>query len=337
MKLFDKFEAVKFREEDLILVAHDGYVYYIYDSKYNKWKNCRNTVLSSIFHASNYPDVDKEELLNAMNGAFPERETDFMRLCHPSELCIRDMLDILGEDYEKYMSDYTIFSYAQSFLIRSNICYKSYEKLRQLLGNAITNNYDREQVLSQIKNLSLEIIGKDIFDDEIRIVDGHDGSSYFWIMPVRVIDYSNTNEIDNVAEMKNMEISIEEDDVYQYLYPFIKKYFDDSLKANKQRINDSWIDDNGQEHVDVIAGFEWYLTHNFFTFDSIKLMLNDIVDTINSLNEGIENEYTQVIKGDDNVDVKLIVDFYNRFIYRMGHMINIGKENGYDLISFMGP
>ena len=31
MKLFDKFEAVKFRQENLIFITHDGYLYYIYN------------------------------------------------------------------------------------------------------------------------------------------------------------------------------------------------------------------------------------------------------------------------------------------------------------------
>lgn len=37
-----------------------------------------------------------------MQGKFPQKETDFMRLCHPSELCIRDMLDLYKEDYSDY-------------------------------------------------------------------------------------------------------------------------------------------------------------------------------------------------------------------------------------------
>ena len=40
-----------------------------------------------------------------MGGQFPNKETDFMRLCYPSELCIRDMLDLFNEDYPSYMSD----------------------------------------------------------------------------------------------------------------------------------------------------------------------------------------------------------------------------------------
>lgn len=40
---------------------------------------------------------------------------------------------------------------------------------------------------------------------------------------------------------------------------------------------------------------------------------------------------------EDNTEFELIIDFYHRFVYRMEYMIKVGKEKGYDLISFMGP
>ena len=40
---------------------------------------------------------------------------------------------------------------------------------------------------------------------------------------------------------------------------------------------------------------------------------------------------------EDDTETGLIVDFYQRFVYRMEYMIRVGAENGYDLISFMGP
>ena len=46
---------------------------------------------------------------------------------------------------------------------------------------------------------------------EIRIIDGHDSSSYFWIMPIKVLNYSDTNDWENTASMISLEISIEED------------------------------------------------------------------------------------------------------------------------------
>ena len=39
----------------------------------------------------------------------------------------------------------------------------------------------------------------------------------------------------------------------------------------------------------------------------------------------------------DDTEISLIIDFYQRFIYRMEYMLKVGKEKGYNLISFMGP
>lgn len=351
MILFDTIEAVKFPEENMIFITCGGYLYYIYNPKYKWWRKHSNAGNDHLT-VSNYPDVSREELVDAMNGVFPKKETDFMRLCNSSQLCIRDMLDLLKEDYPKYMSDYAIYHSIHRLLLESVICHKSFEKLQKLLEDATTNHHDSNQVLTQIKNLSLVIIGRDIFKREIGIVDGHDSSSYFWIMPVRVIDFENTSELDSVAEMRSAEISIEEDDVAQYLTPFLYKYFDEELTENKKRKD--------------VSGFEWYLEHNFFTFDSMTLILKDIEDTVDALSSGRETEYTQKLKikrGNANyrsvyvknltaeyvteynanrptegdTAVALVVDFYQRFLYRMEYMLKIGKEKGYPLISFMGP
>ena len=83
------------------------------------------------------------------------------------------------------------------------------------------------------------------------------------------------------------------------------------------------------------SGFEWYLTHNFFTLDSVRHILNDISDTIEVLLSGGNNEYTEEMDLDDNQE--RIIDFYRRFSYRLEYMMRVGSENGYNLISFMGP
>ena len=351
MKLFDKFEAVKFHQENLIFITHDGYLYYIYNPKYKHWRKHRNAGNDHLTVA-NYDEVTKVELTDAMNGVFPKSENDFMRLCNPSQLCIRDMLGLLREDYAKYMSDTTIYHTIHCFLLESDICHKSFEGIQKLLDPAVTNHYDNAQVVSQIKELSLKIIGRDIFKREIGIVDGHDSSSYFWIMPVRVIDFEDTADLDSVAEMRSAEISIEEDDVAQYLTPFLYKHFDEELAENKKRKD--------------VSGFEWYLEHNFFTFDSMVLILRDIADTVDALSAGRANEFTEKLKikrgtstyqlvyaknlsddeiakynanrpTEDDTEIGLILDFYRRFTYRMEYMLKVGKEKGYNLISFMGP
>lgn len=351
MKLFGGFEAVKFLEENLIFVTHDRYLYYIYNPKYEYWQKYRNAGNDSIT-VSNYDDVRKEELIDAMGGKFPQKETDFMRLCSPSQLCIRDMLDLFSEDYPEYMAEYAIYHTIHRFLLDSDICHKSYTELRKLLDKAIATNQDKAELLSQIKELSFAVIGRDIYKREIKIVDGHDGSSYFWIMPVRIVDLSDTNDMESVAEMRSIEISIEEDDVAQYLTPFLYKYFDEELEANKHRSDAN--------------GFEWYLTYNFFTYESIEHILNDIRDTVDALSTGRDNEYTAKLKEkrgtatykliyakdltadqiaeynanrptEDSTELELIIDFYRRFLYRMEYMLKVGEEKGYNLISFMGP
>lgn len=360
MKLFDGFEAVKFPEENLILITSNGYLQYYYHSRYQHWyrhKNAGNDLLS----VSNYPNVSKEELSEVMGGKFPEKETDFLRLCYPTELHVGHMLKLLEEDYTDYMAERMIWLSVREFLSESDICHKSFEKLNQLFSNALDLHQNLEQVLNRIKELSFTIIGRDIFKKEIGIIDGHDPSSYFWIRPVRVIDYKNTDDWDNVAEMPSLEISIEEDDVAQYLKPFLDKYFDDNLKANRRRIKD-----DGEDDEDSDIGFEWYLTHNFYTFESVINMLKDISDTADALASGKENEFTAELKikrgtathqliyarglsdeqikeyNDnrptvDDTEADLVIDFFHRFIYRMEYMVRVGREKGYDLISVMGP
>ena len=365
MKLFEKFDAVRFPEENLLFITRDEYIYYIYNPKYNYWRKHRNAGNDHIT-VSNYPDASEDELIAATGGKRPEKETDFMRLCQPAQLCIRDMLDLFDEDYPSYMADYHIRHTAHRVLLESDISYKSYLKLRTLFDGALTEKLDHQQVIKQIKKLSFDVLGRDIFKPEIGIVDGHGSSSYFWIMPVRIVDDENTDSIDNVAEMRSNEISIEEDDVAQYLTPFLYKYFDDELDANKKRIQDRWIDDDGVEHSTSVSGFEWYLTYNFYTYEAMQNILNDIHDTLEALSTGKENEYTaklrekrgwatyqllyakdlskeQIKEYNDNrptkddTEISLIIDFYQRFLYRMEYMMRVGQEKGYNLISFMGP
>lgn len=358
MKLFDGFDAVRFQEENLIFITHDDFLYYIYNPKYKCWRKYGNAGNDRIT-VCNYQDLSKAELMAAMGGTFPTKETDFMRLCNPSELCIGDMLSILSEDYPDYMYEpenffaiQPLYSVVHHILLQSDVCYKSYEKIRELFDNATADYKSHEEVIENLKDLSLTIIGRDIFKEEIYIVDGHDSSSYFWIMPVRVLDFSDTDKIGNIAEMRSVEISIEENDVDQYLTPFLYKYFDKNLDANKCRSDAN--------------NFEWYLTHNFYTYESINRILTDIKDTIKALSIGNVTEYTSQLKvkrgiaaskliyakdltteqiaeynenrpKEDDTAIELIIDFYNRFVYRIEYMMKIGEEKGYNLISFMGP
>lgn len=69
MKLFDTIEAVKFPEENMIFITCGGYLYYIYNPK-SKWWRKHSNAGNDHLTVSNYPDVSREELVDAMKGVF---------------------------------------------------------------------------------------------------------------------------------------------------------------------------------------------------------------------------------------------------------------------------
>ena len=360
MKLFDDFEAVRFKEENLIFITRfNGYIQYVGDPEKKIWEKYSDADYHKIT-VGNYQELSKDELTEAMSGVFPSKETDIMRLCDPSGLLHTDLTKLLKEDYPSFMENEPIRYAVGMFLLESSICHKSYLELRTLFNSADEEGWDNEKVLKKVKKLSYDFLGRDIFRKEICIIDDHDPTSYYWIMPARVIDYSNSNSLDCVAELRNAEISIADDDVSQYLRPFLLKHFDDNLKANKNRI------DNEGNGIEYISGFNRYLTHNYYTFDSVVNIINDLKDTIDALSSGRETEYTIELRKKrgmatyllvnapkltkeqiqryndtrptvDNTPSDMIIDFYNRLIYRLEYMMKIGKEKGFDLISFMSP
>lgn len=197
-------------------------------------------------------------------------------------------------------------------------------------------------------------------DEIIEIKEGHDPSSYFWIMPVKVIDMTkDADDSDNVDEYRKLEISIEEENIRAFLFPLLLKYFDDNLPENLQRLDN--------HTVSLVDGtqttFEWYLTYNYYTMQSIQDMISEIKEIIELLEDDFNNSKLDYIKEDydwilyldhrvntqnlpydKNERIKLtenykdlIINFYNRFIKYMENMIEEGSKNGYKLISFMGP
>ena len=142
--------------------------------------------------------------------------------------------------------------------------------------------------------------------------------------------------------------------IASYKY-FFYKYFDKNLKENRERELDY-----PNESYDE---FEWYLTDNFYTYETIEKMLVDIDNVALLLQNDYDNEYLTKIKEDfspiymmteeennkylyykqnDEVCNKLkkehinvVIDFYNRFTARMRKMLNNAKQ--YNIISIMGP
>ena len=187
---------------------------------------------------------------------------------------------------------------------------------------------------------------------EIEIKEGHDCSSYFWIRPVRVEPKDKITWKD-VEEMEE-EISIEESDVECFLAYFFYKHFDKELLYNKNRYE--WSED------EFITHFEWWLTDNFYTYERMRNMLEDITQTALMLKYDYDNPSLQEVKKEFSVyymcernsedyrdyqaslvskaevvrkNIGVVIDFYFRFVRRMYQMMRRNPDAF--LISIEGP
>lgn len=180
---------------------------------------------------------------------------------------------------------------------------------------------------------------------QIEIVEGHDPSSYFWFRPVML---KETGRVlwDEVVELDE-EFSIEEGYIDCFLSYFLYKYFDANLTYNKRRY---------EYYMGYISGFEWYLTHNFYTYDVLNEMVKEILEVAALLESDYNNPRLDDIKkkfsifymchqrdvdyinGDDNAiqkHISVVIDFYHRFSKRITSMMENNKNT--TVISIMGP
>lgn len=183
-----------------------------------------------------------------------------------------------------------------------------------------------------------------ICKQQIPIVEGHDSSSYFWIMPVKAISKPQEWDI-HVEEYRQEQISIEEDDVGSMLYYFLKQVYDPSLQEPFRDMRLYGLD------------FEWNLEYNVFTYDSIRKMLSVIREHIQLLQTDYDNPkldelkdgfypsqfdseyyyYRECPSKEETIrkNIYVALDFYERFCNRMESMMKYAPQ--FDLISFMGP
>mgnify|MGYP000886958948 CR=1 FL=1 len=181
---------------------------------------------------------------------------------------------------------------------------------------------------------------------EIEIIEGHDPGSCFWIMPV--IHFNE--DWKQMGYLKEEEISIEEGDIDCFLKYFFFKYFDKDLYENKVRDADIYVDKKK---------FEWYLTDNFYTRETVALMLADIDKTAMLLANDYENPMLEEVKKDYSIvymtsedsmlwdidkseeakyikeNISVVIDFYNRFTTRMRKMLE--NSQNCKLITICGP
>ena len=183
-------------------------------------------------------------------------------------------------------------------------------------------------------------------EHQIEIIEGHDSSSYFWFRPV-VLNESGRIFGDEVIELEE-EFSIEEGDIECFLWYFIRKYFDEGLTYNKRRYD--------RDVDEYISEFEWYLTHNFYTYDALRKMVKEIeevaalleTDYNNPILDGVKENFSiyYMCNQDDEDYIKgcyaaipkhisVVIDFYRRFAKRITAMMENNKEA--TVISVMGP
>lgn len=320
MKLFE-FNIVKMPQENAIFVTKNGYLYYIYNSTKKVWSKYYNQG-NDVIKVENYQEVTSKELASSFDGIFPKKRTAFIKACSPYEWSDNDVWNMLYEEFPSYMDNWEINNMVNHFLSRAFVFDVPYRKFKELFENAKKNDSSDEIVISKIKELSISILGKNIFCNEIEIIDELRGSSFFKIRPSRIIAPPSFNRAEISADMTSCGISIDEEDIFDYLSCFLYKHFDEKLDANKNRCNSN-------------DGFDWY-NDNYFTLGSIKEIIDEINDTANILALGKSNEFTSKIKMDMHKKEE-VIDFYQRFSYRMEYMVRIGRENGFDLISFTGP
>lgn len=180
---------------------------------------------------------------------------------------------------------------------------------------------------------------------QIEIIEGHDPSSYFWFRPV-ILKESGKILWDEVVELEE-EFSIEEGDVECFLSYFLEKYFDNNLTYNMRRY---------EHYIGYIDGFEWHLTHNFYTYNTLIEMIKEInkvaslleVDYDNPQLDNVKKHFSifymcqqsdaAYINGDVSAIqtyISVVIDFYHRFTRRIIAMLENNENTS--VISIIGP
>lgn len=177
---------------------------------------------------------------------------------------------------------------------------------------------------------------------KIEILEEYDPGGYFIIGAATVddgfedIDYFTIYTYDD-------NFYIDEGDIDSFLWYFLKKYFDEELSYNTRR-------------GAFVSGFERWGEPNYFTYQSIELMLQDMEEKRALLMSDFHNEKLAELKKwfsifymcepededyknpqSDSVErnIGVVIDFYRGFIDRMRNIMKSHPES--NVIAFLGP
>lgn len=181
----------------------------------------------------------------------------------------------------------------------------------------------------------------------IEIKEKHDPSSYFRFQPVIIEKGSKITWED--AKCLEEKFLIEQGYIECFLFYFLKKYFDENLLYNRERYD---------EYGGYIRHFEFYLTDNFYTYETLDKMCDEILDVAQLLETDYDNAQLDSIKDffsiyylcdEEDPDyqncdspkeaiqrhVGAAIDFYRRFVDRLRKMMKNNPST--ELISVVGP
>ena len=154
---------------------------------------------------------------------------------------------------------------------------------------------------------------------EKRIKGPFDPTLYYVFKAIKV-DGESLNESED-------GLSIEEDDVDNYLLPLLEKYFDQDLELNTKRIN---------KQGNAIEGFAWNNAVNYYTYRNIHSLCLELEDISIALIMGETNELIESIKASvDEFEPKVVIDFYHNLVTRL--RLIMANNSDLDIIGVVAP
>ena len=123
------------------------------------------------------------------------------------------------------------------------------------------------------------------------------GGSYFQI-------YANSELFKSANEY-----SIEECDVYEYLFHLLKKYYNEEESSKFREKEDG-------------VGFQWWSIPNVYTYENMRCMVKEIEKIVDSLESDKENKSAEIY-------------FYNEFCKVIENLMVTNPK--FNFITFEGP
>jgi hypothetical protein len=323
--------------EPIIFTFTDGSTFEVQPRFKDSLRLSVNQVAHDIVDGTNYANSNVNEIFHDLIGS---------SIC---SLKVKTFIveDVAGPLFTKSSSQFRRYQFLTES--RDHIGFSITQRGGAWYSVELLNQYHFTYEGNEISKVLLSVFMRALAPArQILIVEGHEGSSYFWINPVKILDIPVKYDFERVDEYAVEEISLEENNVFEFLYYFLEKYFDSQMQV-------TGIEENKMRE------FEWNLEHNIYTYATVRKIIEEIRLTANMLRNDFDNPALAELKArfhlytlteNDSIDnvsgkndrnrdeiirdnIGLVLDFYERFCRRMELMMEHAPQ--YSLISFMGP